>query len=257
MTLTQKFLERLKKAYHIVVFTGAGMSAPSGVPTFRGKDGLWNRYNPQDLANRQAFLENPDLVWKWYSWRRQLVQEVQPNLGHYALVDMESYFPAFQIITQNVDNLHQRAGSRAVIELHGNLLASKCIDCTYHSTGADLSRLGTVAGTEVPACPQCGALIRPDVVWFGEALPVEAVSRAQECAAEAEIFLSAGTSSTVEPAASLPYLAKGNGAFLVEINPEETPLSGIADLRITESVDKSLPLISMQVEKLRSRVPGR
>ncbi len=246
---TRKLMERLAKAYNVVVLTGAGISAASGIPTFRGKDGLWNKINPQELASVDAFMRNPERVWEWYSWRRQLIRDVQPNLGHYALVDMEAYFPEFYIITQNVDNLHQLAGSRNVIELHGNIMRNKCFDCGKPYRGEiRLDKKG------LPRCPECGGLIRPDVVWFGEFLPEEAIRKAQEVATAAEVFFSIGTSSTVEPAASLPYLAKGNGAYLVEINPEETPLSSVADESLRYPADQVLPLLVIAMERIRGRV---
>ncbi|RMF61468.1 MAG: NAD-dependent deacylase [Calditrichaeota bacterium] len=251
---SEKLIDRLKVAYNVVVLTGAGMSAASGVPTFRGKDGLWNKFNPEELANINAFLRNPDLVWEWYSWRRNLIKNVNPNLGHYALVDMEQYFPEFAVITQNVDNLHQQAGSKSVIELHGNIMRNKCIDCGQYISEEDLLKLEEEAEKKVPHCPQCGGLIRPDVVWFGELLPQDAIEKARELSAAAEVFFSVGTSSQVEPAASLPYLAKGNGAYLVEINPEATPLSSVADECLREGVEKVLPALSMEIEKIRKRI---
>ncbi|NOX38252.1 MAG: NAD-dependent deacylase [Calditrichaeota bacterium] len=245
---TRKLIERLAKAYNVVVLTGAGISAASGIPTFRGKDGLWNKFNPQELASVDAFMRNPELVWEWYNWRRQLIRDVQPNLGHYALVDMEAYFPEFYIITQNVDNLHQLAGSRNVIELHGNIMRNKCFDCGKPYAGEI-----RLEKKEIPRCPECGGLIRPDVVWFGEFLPEEAIRKAQEVSTAAEVFFSIGTSSTVEPAASLPYLAKGNGAYLVEINPEETPLSSVADETLRYPADQVLPLLVIALERIRGR----
>ncbi len=243
---SQRLLERLNQAYNVVALTGAGVSAASGVPTFRGKDGLWNKFDPKELASVDAFMKNPELVWEWYTWRRQLIQKVKPNLAHYALVDLERFVPDFYLITQNVDNLHRLAGSRQVIELHGNILRNKCLECNRPYQG-DIPEQG-----ELPRCPHCGGLIRPDVVWFGELLPVEALEKAQQLAAEAEIFLAIGTSATVEPAASLPYLAKGNGALLVEVNPEETPLSSVADEVIREPADRALPRLVMALDRLRA-----
>ncbi len=254
ISFSSKLMDRLKVAYNVVILTGAGMSAASGVPTFRGKDGLWNKFNPEELANLNAFLKNPELVWEWYSWRRNLIKKVMPNLGHYALVDMEEYFPEFVVITQNVDNLHQIAGTKKIIELHGNIMRNKCIDCNEYIEDGELEQQETKTEKTVPRCPNCGGLIRPDVVWFGELLPIEAISRAQELSTAAEIFFSVGTSSTVEPAASLPYLAKGNGAYLVEINPEETPLSSVADECLRGGVETVLPALSMEIEKIRKRL---
>jgi NAD-dependent deacetylase len=247
ITFSQRLVERIRNASNVVVLTGAGMSAASGVPTFRGKDGLWNKFNPQELANVDAFLKNPKLVWEWYNWRRDLIRNVKPNLGHYALVDVETYFPYFAIVTQNVDNLHQLAGSKRVLELHGNVTRNKCIECSrpYENEHIDLN--------SIPHCPKCGGLIRPDVVWFGELLPEKVIREAQELSAAAEIFFSVGTSSTVEPAASLPYLAKGNGAYLVEINPERTPLSDIAEESIQIGADIYLPRLVIELDRIRRR----
>ncbi|RMG66857.1 MAG: NAD-dependent deacylase [Calditrichaeota bacterium] len=244
---SSRLLERLSNAYSVVALTGAGVSAASGVPTFRGKDGLWNKFDPRELASVEAFMKNPELVWEWYNWRRQLIQKVKPNLAHYALVDLERIVPEFHLITQNVDNLHRLAGSKNVIELHGNILRNRCLACNKPFQG-EIPEKGAL-----PRCPHCGGLIRPDVVWFGEVLPVEALEKAQEVAAEAEIFLAIGTSATVEPAASLPYLAKGNGALLVEINPEETPLSSVADEVIREAADQALPRLIMALDRLRAK----
>jgi NAD-dependent deacetylase len=244
MSLSKKFLERLHKAYTVVCLTGSGISAASGIPTFRGKDGLWNKYSPHELANMQTFLKQPEVVWEWYHWRRSLVFTAKPNAAHFALAKIEKYYPVFHIITQNVDGLHQRAGSQNVIELHGNIMRNKCIACSYVNEATPEER-------GVLKCPQCGELLRPDVVWFGELLPEEAITLAQQVSADAEVFFSIGTSSTVEPAASLPFLAKANSAFIVEINPEGTPISNIVDERLSYAVEKSLPALAMIIKKLR------
>ena len=245
ISFSERIIERMKTATNMVVLTGAGMSAASGVPTFRGKDGLWNKFNPQELANVDAFMKNPKLVWEWYNWRRDLIAKVKPNLGHYALVDMESFFSDFVIITQNVDNLHQIAGSNRVLELHGNIMRNKCMECSQPYENE------TIDQNNIPHCPNCDGLIRPDVVWFGEMLAADIISSAQEASASTEIFLSVGTSSTVEPAASLPYLAKGNGAYLIEINPERTPLSDFADESVQTSADVYLPRLVIELDKIR------
>ncbi len=245
MEFSEKLLKRLKVAYTVGVLTGAGISAASGVPTFRGKDGLWNKYRPEELANFEAFQKNPKLVWEWYQWRRELIQNVQPNLGHYALVDMERIFPEFVVITQNVDNLHQRAGSKYVIELHGNIFRSKCSRCGKPYSGEIDIKKG------IPVCPECGGLIRPDVVWFGEMLPEENLRKAQEFAMASEVFFAIGTSAVVEPAASLPYMAKGNGAYVVEINPEKTPLTDAADEHLEGEADRILPSLVIELERIR------
>ena len=213
-------VQQLRQAAHVVVLTGAGISAESGVPTFRqAQTGLWAQYDPQALATPQAFRRQPQLVWDWYAWRRELVAGVAPNPGHYALASMERQATRFTLITQNVDSLHQRAGSRAIIELHGNLSRTKC------SREERVVETWPESDARPPRCPACGAFLRPDVVWFGEALPVAALDAAFDAARAADIFLTIGTSGLVQPAASLPLLAASSGATTVEINPEDTPLS--------------------------------
>jgi len=230
--------QALRSARHIAVLTGAGVSAESGVPTFRdAQTGLWAKYDLEELATPQAFQRSPRLVWEWYAWRRELVAAARPNPGHYALVEMENRAPNFTLITQNVDQLHQQAGSRRVIELHGSLWRTKC------------SREGRVVeswpetGDVPPRCPHCSDLLRPDVVWFGEALPerelMEAFAAAQQC----DVFIAAGTSAIVQPAASLPLLAARSGAVLVEVNPQETPLTGEADYFLQGPSGSVLPAL--------------
>ncbi len=216
-------VEALRAARHVAALTGSGISAESGVPTFRdAQDGLWAKYRPEELATPQAFRRNPKLVWDWYTWRRQLVAQAAPNPGHLALVDLERRIPRLTLITQNVDGLHQRAGSRAVVELHGNINRTKCFrEGTVVETWED-------AGQSPPACPHCGGPLRPDVVWFGETLPPGALQAAVEAAGTCQIFFSIGTSGLVEPAASLAYAALRRGALVVEINPAATPLSDAA-----------------------------
>ena len=219
-SIPAELIARLRQARRVAVLTGAGISAESGVPTFRqAQTGLWARYDPQQLATPQAFRRQPQLVWDWYAWRRGLVAGVEPNPGHFALAELERRVPQFTLITQNVDSLHQRAGSRAVLELHGNIARTTC------------SREGRVveawpeSDERPPRCPHCGAFLRPDVVWFGEALPAEVLEAAIAATRTADVFLTIGTSGLVHPAASLPLLAARQGAVTVEVNPEETPLS--------------------------------
>lgn len=201
-----------------MALTGSGISAESGVPTFReAQTGLWARYDPQQLATPEAFMRDPDLVWQWYEWRRKLVGEAEPNPGHYALAELEQKIPNFTLATQNVDGLHRRADSENVLELHGNILRTIC-----SVEGVEVEP----PGDEVLApCPNCGAPLRPDVVWFGEMLPAGVMEAAAEAARDCDVFLSVGTSSLVYPAASLPYEALSAGATVVEVNPDETPLT--------------------------------
>ncbi|MGB3681597.1 MAG: NAD-dependent deacylase, partial [Rubrobacteraceae bacterium] len=194
-----------------------------GIPTFReAQTGLWARYDPQQLATPEAFVRDPKLVWEWYEWRRKLVGEAEPNPGHRALVELEERIPSFTLITQNVDGLHERAGSRNVIELHGNILRTIC--------SVEIREVEAAQTEEKPPiCPNCGGPLRPDVVWFGEMLPAGAMESAFEAVRGCDVFFSIGTSSLVYPAASLPYEAVSTGATVVEVNLEETPLTSRAD----------------------------
>ena len=207
----------------VVVLTGAGVSAESGVPTFRGAGGLWRNFQPQELATPEAFRRDPALVWEWYDWRRGLIVSCAPNAAHETLAKMEAALPGFALITQNVDGLHQAAGSRNVLELHGNIWRARCTSCerTTEDRRAPLPEIP-------PHCSKCGALLRPDVVWFGESLPPEVLEAAWAAAARCRLMLVIGTSAIVHPAASLPLVALRNGARLIEVNPNETPLSAHA-----------------------------
>lgn len=219
-SIPEALVNALRAARKVAVLTGAGVSAESGVPTFReAQTGLWAQYDPQELATPSAFRRNPRLVWEWYAWRRELVTQAQPNPGHFALAAMEQLVPEFTLITQNVDGLHARAGNQNMVELHGNILRIKC--------SADGRLVTDWPPTEEvpPRCPQCGSYLRPDVVWFGENLPYEALATAVSAARACDVFLAAGTSAIVQPAASLPLEALQAGAVTVEINPQTTPLS--------------------------------
>ena len=202
------------------VLTGAGVSQESGLRTFRdAQTGLWAQYKPEDLASPQAFRRDPKLIWDWYAWRREAVKAVRPNPGHYALAEIENKIPSFTLITQNVDGLHCMAGSRNVLELHGNIQRVRCSECyTFTETWGDDSE-------SVPQCSACGGLLRPDVVWFGEALPRDQLEAAVEAARACDVFFSIGTSGVVQPAASLAHAARDRGATVIEINAEPTPLT--------------------------------
>ena len=225
----------LAEAERVVVLTGAGISAESGVPTFRGAGGLWRQHRPEDLATPEAFARGPRLVWEWYDWRRARVAKAEPNPGHLALAQLERRVPDFTLITQNVDGLHQRAGSRRVLKLHGDIWTLHCLGCGLEETNHD------VPLREIPPRCTCGGLFRPGVVWFGEALPADVLRHAMEAAAHAQVFLVVGTSAVVQPAASLPLLAQQNGAKLVEVNLEETPLSAQADASFWGKAGELLP----------------
>lgn len=212
----------VRTARFVAVLTGAGVSAESGVPTFRDAlTGLWARYDPRALATPSAFARDPKLVWDWYAMRRAMLRDVVPNAGHHALAALERHVPALLLATQNVDGLHRRAGSRNVVELHGNIMRVKCAAC-----GAPAATWDEDASP--PRCAHCGGLLRPDVVWFEEMLPAEALAAAEDAAERCDVLLVAGTSAEVYPAAALPERARRHGARVVEVNPAPTALSAYA-----------------------------
>lgn len=237
------FINTIRNSITVAVLTGAGISAESGVPTFRGEEGLWKKFRAEELATVDAFMGNPQLVWEWYLHRRELMNDVDPNPGHYALVDMEKYFEDFTLITQNVDGLHRRAGSSNILELHGNIALNKCFECGEPYKG-EIS----LDDGELPQCG-CGGRIRPDVVWFGEMLPERAINGAFEASNRAELFISIGTSALVHPAASMPLMAKRSGAYLVEVNLEPTPLTEYCDYYIHGQSGEILPRIMEELKK--------
>lgn len=240
-TIPDELIKRLRSAQRVAVLTGAGISAESGVPTFReAQTGLWAHYNPEDLATPEAFQRNPKLVWEWYAWRQQRIRQAEPNPGHQALVFMEQQIADFTLITQNVDSLHRHAGSQHIIELHGNIFRTKCFD-----EGRPVESWPDV-GESPPHCPHCGGLLRPDVVWFGETLPTNALHAAQQAAQNAEVLFSIGTSALVYPAADLPFLALRAGATVVEINPQPTPLSPHVSFSLHGPAGELLPAIVSQ-----------
>jgi NAD-dependent deacetylase len=229
-----------------VVLTGAGISAESGVPTFRGKEGLWGKFRPEELATMEAFIANPKIVWEWYNWRRELLKSVAPNAGHYALVELAKWFGEFTIVTQNVDGLHRQAGSEKVLEVHGNITRNKCAKC-----GEPVDLSADIDPKSIPSCTVCGGQIRPDVVWFGELLPEAVIEEAIRVSESADLFFSIGTSALVHPAAGLPLLAKRHGAVLVEINPEATPLTPIADFALLGKSGELLPELVRTLHNLQ------
>lgn len=240
---SSELIQKLSSAKSITVFTGAGISAESGVPTFRGADGLWKKFRPEELANFDAFMKNPDLVWEWYEYRRKIITDIKPNPGHFALVEMEKIFKSFYIVTQNVDNLHRRAGNKNILELHGNIERNFCINC-----GKKFSIMEIGSVKNVPRC-NCGGLIRPDVVWFGEMLPEDQWTMSVSAAEKSDIFISVGTSAAVYPAASLPSIAKRSGAMMVEINLERTDLSYIYNEVLIGKSGEILPLLVNQLNQ--------
>lgn len=219
--------EKLKAASSIAVLTGAGISKPSGIPTFRDAAGLWKDFDIEEYATPSAYARNPQKVWEWYGWRYQNVLQAQPNPAHFLLSELEQTKSDFLLVTQNVDGLHARAGSKHLVELHGNLTQARCEQCQHRF---DLPLPEQLALP--PVCPKCGSRGRPNVVWFGEMLPNGAFEKALEAFSQCDVALIIGTSGEVEPAASLGRVASRMGAFVIEINPEATPLSSIADLSL-------------------------
>jgi NAD-dependent deacetylase len=234
--IDKNLIDKLKESESIVFFTGAGISSESGIPTFRGKEGLWNKFKPEELANFNAFMRNPELVWEWYNYRRKIVHEAKPNAAHLTIAEMQNHFKDVTVVTQNVDNLHRRAGSKKIFELHGNIERNFCINCKkFHNEELDFS-----AG--VPKC-ECGGLIRPDVVWFGEYLPEDQFRGGELAAMKADVFFVVGTSAVVYPAAGLVYTAKASGATIVEINIEETDISSSVNYSYFGKAGEILPRI--------------
>src|SRR5574340_488543 len=230
--------DKLRESKKIVFVTGAGISQESGIPTFRGKDGLWRRYDPMKLATIDAFYEDPKLVWEWYEERRQNILNASPNPGHVTMAELEKYRQV-SVLTQNIDGLHQRAGSKNVYELHGSIITIKCTSC-------DFKDIISSSFSELPPICKCGSILRPDVVWFGESLPQDVWQAAISEASSCDIMIVVGTSLAVSPANLLPVYAKQNGAILIEVNPEETPMSGSMDISIRSSAAKALPeLVSL------------
>ena len=234
MRFDPNFIDALSASRHVCVLTGAGISAESGVPTFReAQQGLWEKYDPHQLATTEAFQENPALLWKWYRWRRDLVASASPNAGHAAIAQLAEIVPELTLVTQNVDGLHQRAGSRDVIEFHGNLFDDRCF-----AEGCVIEHDQDV---DVPVCPRCGANLRPGVVWFGEMIPEDALNRSFAAAADCDVFLSVGTSSLVYPAAALADVAREHDALVAEINPNPTPQAAGFDYAVSANAGDALP----------------
>jgi NAD-dependent deacetylase len=225
----------LREAARVAVLTGAGVSAESGIPTFRGAGGFWRKYRAEDLATPEAFQADPRLVWEWYDWRRGLIAAASPNPAHHALVALEQRVSQFTLITQNVDGLHARAGSRNVVYLHGDIWTVRCLACGLSWKQEQLPGLP-------PRC-QCGGLLRPGVVWFGEGLPAGEWRAAEQASREADVFLVVGTSAIVMPAGGLVSVAKAAGARVIEVNAEETRLSGFVDCSLRGPAGSILPAL--------------
>ncbi|GAI00629.1 unnamed protein product [marine sediment metagenome] len=237
--MIEKVIEILNSSKSLFILTGAGISAESGIPTFRGTDGLWKNYSATDLATPEAFEKNPELVWEWYHWRQGIILKAEPNPAHFAVAELEKKFNNFLLLTQNVDNLHRRAGSKKVLELHGNIFRARCLSCgriVHHQIepGKEIINL--------PKC-DCEGLLRPDIVWFGEQIPQDIWQASLEFLSAADTSIICGTSGIVWPAAAIPEMAKKNRAKIIEINLEPTPISSIVDVSILGKAGKILPLI--------------
>lgn len=228
---------KLARARSVTVLTGAGISADSGIPTFRGADGLWRNFRAEDLATPDAFARDPRLVWEWYNWRRKLIATKQPNAGHRALVELEQRHDRFLLITQNVDGLHRAAGSNKLLEIHGNIWKVRCTVCMQVEENRE------VPIAIPPHCRACHGLVRPHIVWFGEALEEEALDRSVGAVASCDVMLIIGTSGVVNPAASFAGIAKAAGACVIEINMEEQPRSAMVDLLIGGRAAETVPLL--------------
>jgi len=232
--LDEKIIELLRKAKRVSVLTGAGVSAESGIPTFRGAGGIWAKYDYRKLATPAGFAEDPELVWEWYQLRQREIMKARPNRAHEAISLMERYYPEFTVITQNIDGLHHRAGNSTVLELHGNIWRMRCDrDHALMDISEPLDH--------IPPICQCGSILRPDVVWFGESLPTDVLDAASRSASECEVMFVVGTSAIVYPAAALPVLTKNSGGCVIEVNLEPTDVTTYADVSLRGRASEVLP----------------
>ena len=239
------------------MLTGAGISAESGIPTFRtGAGGLWGREDPMKLATREGFLEDPERVWGWYAWRRAQMGAVLPHAGHLALAEYARRVERLTVVTQNIDDLHERAGSTDVVHLHGQIARARCVECgrpypltTHEGEAVEDGRMAP------PRCPECGDWIRPDVTWFGEALPLDAYRLALQACAHCDVALVVGTSGIVQPAASLPGEARARGALVVQVNPEPTELDRVCDINLSGPASQVLPALLCPEDLAAGGVP--
>jgi len=231
-------------AKRVTVLTGAGVSKESGIPTFRdAQTGLWANYNPEELATPEGFKRDPKLVWQWYDYRRKLLNDAEPNPGHRAIVELESLVPKLTVVTQNIDGLHQKAGSTDVVELHGSIKKFFCFDKKHHADKVPFDL------EEPPKC-HCGSMLRPGVVWFGESLPPDALTRGVTECETSEVVFVVGTSALVQPAASLPLAAYNRGAKVIEVNPEETPITELTDVFLQGPSGEMLPQVVASLKRL-------
>lgn len=244
-TELKSLVEILRNISRLAVLTGAGISAESGIPTFRGEEGLWKKFRAEELATPAAFSQNPRLVWEWYDWRRGIIAQKEPNAGHQVLAQWEKVFPGLSLITQNIDGLHQKAGSKNISELHGNIWKLRCTE-----EGSVTENHETPLKEIPPLCPSCRALLRPHVVWFGESLDPAILNKAFLLSSSCEVMFVIGTSAVVQPAASLPIAASEAGAKVVEINPDPTPLTSYADFSFRGKSGEILPVIDRELQRV-------
>jgi len=242
-------VKKLYEADKIVILTGAGVSAESGIQTFRDPDGLWTKLNPSELASVEGFMANPDTVWKWYKHRREIMGSKKPNPGHFAIAEMQKLIPNVILFTQNIDRLHQQAGSENVFELHGNIVDNHCMNCKRQI----IEKIDSESESP-PVCPECGGKVRPSVVWFGEMLPNDVLIKAQESAETCDMFFSVGTSAEVYPAADLPLIALRNGAYVVEVNPNKTIISNLVHARLDKPSGIAFPALIKEYKKYAKEI---
>lgn len=244
-----EIVKRLYTAEKVVILTGAGVSAESGIQTFRDPDGLWTKMNPAELASIDGFMSNPELVWRWYKSRREMMNSKKPNAGHYAIAELQKLIPNVLLFTQNIDRLHQQAGSENVYELHGNIIDNHCMICKKPYIEEGVNDMDSP-----PKCPSCGGRIRPSVVWFGEMLPYEVLMKAQESATICDVFFSIGTSAEVFPVAELPLIALRNGAYVVEVNPNKTVISNLVHLKLGEASGAAMPKLIEEYKRYSNEI---
>lgn len=248
VVLSGRYRERIGAARGLLVFSGAGLSAESGLGTFRGSDGLWQSFRREELASPEGFARDPARVWDWYLFRYGRMRGAEPNAGHREIASWRGLFPSMEVVTQNIDELHQRAGSEGVVELHGSIHRARCNACGR----TEPMERAIERGGSPPRCPLCGGLVRPDVVWFGEYLPQAALARATAAARSADLCVVVGTSAQVYPAAGLAQIAAGSGAFLIEVNPEATPLSPLCQWTLRGPASVELPRLGEAFRRWRS-----
>ncbi len=240
-----KAAELIKNSEYLVILTGAGISAESGIPTFRGKEGFWRSYNPMELATPYAFKRDPKLVWEFYSYRQKIIKNAKPNDAHKIIKEWEDKGIVKTVVTQNVDGLHERTGLKNIIRLHGYIWGVKCTKCTYHGV-LDEPAEG------IPKCPDCGEMLRPDVVWFGESLDPVVINKAFTEFSKADVGLIIGTSAVVYPAAELPFVIMRNGGKIIEINPDRTPVTDISTISIHKSAAEAMREINQKMKARES-----